>query len=246
MFGMEVPWIFAVILIVLSGLQQVAAAHDCNSSESVACREEFENLKKYQQRYQYSSDNNTLTEMCRKQLLALNCVNSFAEECLTEDEQNIFKTLIKGSDKFFDYFCIENSSLRKEYLRHAECIKTIASQLDECTEDYVKSQKTLDLQYSDPSTLKERTCCIYFDNIRCSSNATLGACGEEASELVKQLWRLLGGSYLNELCEPYLNYDSESCTPTSKSIRFKAGTNIFSVLFPFLYSAASRYLRFDG
>ncbi|KAF8795215.1 hypothetical protein HNY73_003088 [Argiope bruennichi] len=152
MFGMEVPWIFAVILIVLSGLQQVAAAHDCNSSESVACREEFENLKKYQQRYQYSSDNNTLTEMCS----------------------------------------------------------------------------------------------IYFDNIRCSSNATLGACGEEASELVKQLWRLLGGSYLNELCEPYLNYDSESCTPTSKSIRFKAGTNIFSVLFPFLYSAASRYLRFDG
>ncbi|GBM02715.1 hypothetical protein AVEN_40793-1 [Araneus ventricosus] len=109
---MEVPWIFAVILIVLSGFE-TTAAHDCNSSESVACRAEFENLKKYQQRYQYSSDNNTLTEMCRKQLLAINCVNSFAEECLPEDEQNIFKTLIKGSDKFFDYFCIENSSLRK-------------------------------------------------------------------------------------------------------------------------------------
>ncbi|GBO28855.1 hypothetical protein AVEN_143107-1 [Araneus ventricosus] len=135
--------------------------------------------------------------------------------------------------------------LKLEYLMHAACIRTVSSQLDECTEDYVKSQKMLD-SHSDPSTLKQRTCCIYFENIRCSSNATREACGQEASELVRQLWRLLGGSYLNELCEPYLDYDSESCTPTSKSMRFRAGANIFSVLFPFLYSAASRYLRFDG
>ncbi|GFY28977.1 hypothetical protein TNCV_4721051 [Trichonephila clavipes] len=39
-------------------------SHDCNSSESVACRREFENLKSFQERYQYTSDNQTLSEMC--------------------------------------------------------------------------------------------------------------------------------------------------------------------------------------
>ncbi|GFT87367.1 uncharacterized protein NPIL_300121 [Nephila pilipes] len=242
---MDMSRVFASILIGLIECISGTFSHDCNSSESVACRHEFENLKTFQERYQYTSDNETLSEMCWKQLLALRCVNSFAEECLPEDEQEVFKTLIKGSDKFFDYFCVENSLLRKEYLRHSNCMKTISTQLDECTEDYVESQKMLD-SLSDPKTLKQRTCCIYFENIRCSSNATSEACGDEAGELVGQLWRLLGGTYLNELCEPYSEYDSESCTPSSKSIRFTPGSNILGVLFPFLYSAASRYLRYNG
>ncbi|GFY28956.1 uncharacterized protein TNCV_4720841 [Trichonephila clavipes] len=89
-------------------------------------------------------------------------------------------------------------------------------------------------------------CSIYFENIRCSSNATSEACGQEAGELVSELWRLLGGTYLNQLCEPYFEYDSESCTPASKSIRLTPRTNILGVLFPFLFGAASRYLRPDG
>ncbi|GFY77931.1 uncharacterized protein TNIN_434771 [Trichonephila inaurata madagascariensis] len=238
-------WIWASILISFIECIDGAFSHDCNSSESVACRREFENLKSFQERYQYTSDNQTLSEMCWKQLLALKCVNSFAEECLPEDEQAVFKTLIKGSDKFFDYFCVENSSLRKEYLRQSACLKTISSELDECTAEYVESQKLLDSSAS-PKTLKQRTCCIYFENIRCSSNATSEACGQEAGELVSELWRLLGGTYLNQLCEPYSEYDSESCTPASKSIRLTPRTNILGVLFPFLFGAASRYLRQEG
>lgn len=49
----------------------------------------------------------------RKQVLAVDCVNSFASECLSQKEQAYFKTLVLGSDKFLDTFCFEDSDLRK-------------------------------------------------------------------------------------------------------------------------------------
>lgn len=46
-------------------------------------------------------------------MLVIDCVNSFAKSCLPEEEQEVLKILVKGSDKFFDYFCFEDSELRK-------------------------------------------------------------------------------------------------------------------------------------
>ncbi|XP_054707566.1 uncharacterized protein LOC129217312 isoform X2 [Uloborus diversus] len=94
-------------------LIQNTKAYECSSSESIACGKEIQDLKSESYRYHYASDDETLTEMCRKQFVAVKCVNSFAEECLPKDERAQFELMIQGAHKFINDFCFENGSMRK-------------------------------------------------------------------------------------------------------------------------------------
>ncbi|KAG8179112.1 hypothetical protein JTE90_000146 [Oedothorax gibbosus] len=186
---MEVNWYcFTRLFIVLWGSVSTASGHDCESDESMVCRKEITAFTKFKQKYKYPNDDFTLKEMCRLQLLVTDCLTSFAKTCLIEGEQEMLKKLKKFG-----------------YLKHSKCLRNITSYLDECSKEYENSQKTLEEQEGIINNFKQRTCCLYFENINCSANATFGTCGEEASDLVRDLWTLLGGTYLNDLCEPYLN-----------------------------------------
>lgn len=229
---MDARWILLLVLIILTRKGDVTA-HECTKSESIACKKEIEDLRQNEGRYFYATDNEALSEMCRKQILAVNCVNSFANECLSETEQVYFKTLVLGFDKFFNTFCFEDSVLRKRYLEHSSCIRSISTKLDECTQRYQSAQEELDAMPDDSKTLLQKTCCIYFENIYCSTNATENACGKEAAQLVSNLWTLLSGTYLTKSCDPFSKYDPESCTLISSSIRSVPNLIVWTYIFIF-------------
>ncbi|XP_035212557.1 uncharacterized protein LOC118186558 [Stegodyphus dumicola] len=231
---MEAYWITIFMLIILSEWQCKVFAANCES-ESVACRKEFDELQKDKRRYHYTSDNATLSEMCRKQLTVVNCVNSFAKECLPQEQQEHFKLLSLGSDKFLEQFCLKDSELRKRYLKHSTCIRKVSTELDKCSKKYETSQKKLDAEEGDILSLKRKTCCIYFENINCSTKATEMICGQEAAQLVEELWTLLSGTFLNEICQPFLEYDHQTCILLSRGSLVLPDWNSSVIYFLVLY-----------
>ncbi|XP_015930628.1 uncharacterized protein [Parasteatoda tepidariorum] len=238
--NMDTWWIISTIVMLTEWLQTVDG-HDCNSSESIACRDELDNLMLFGRQKNYIEDEKHLDEQCRKQLMAVQCIKTYAESCLPGKQQEIFNILTKGADQFFHDFCNEESELRKEYLKHSACINTVAPELDQCTEQYQTSQKFLDEQEFDVRTLKKQTCCIYFEHIQCSANATVSTCGEVAAQVVTKLWKLLGGTYLNDECEPFEDDQSGGCSPVSKGSSLRHSTNTLYLVFLTLYSTLSYF-----
>ncbi|GIX90396.1 uncharacterized protein CDAR_499351 [Caerostris darwini] len=246
--AIEMSWMLAGFLIILTGFQSIAAASiDCDSSEYVVCREGLEDLKRNQQDYLYTDNEDLLNEMCSKQRLVLNCVSTYAEECLSPEEKSYLKLLVHGVDDFIYYFCTEDSFMRKEYIKHSPCIKTVSPELDKCTETYTEAQKRIE-RIRNPDVLLHRTCCSYVENLWCSQTAVSQVCGRIAGTVTWDVMELLGGSYLNKICKPFL--EEKTCHPTQRSNHFKSSSittraSFFSTLFPFLYRVASHYLGLD-
>ncbi|XP_055338234.1 uncharacterized protein LOC129588147 [Paramacrobiotus metropolitanus] len=161
------------------------ARTDCAESDFQECLKEFDTIISHQE-LGFAASEKELNQACRHLKEGVNCIDGFVKRCTKDKTQLETLTVsVKGAFDILELLC-ENTYHRNQYLKHAECYRQIASEIEEC----MHPMRTMGLrqqhreQYT-KSKLDHMVCCAYHNATECIHRVSTKRCSDRAATFLK-------------------------------------------------------------
>ncbi|GIX76328.1 uncharacterized protein CDAR_418681 [Caerostris darwini] len=125
-----------------------------------------------------------LREYCKHLMEGLDCARRIIDECVTEEDRNVYYNLTHDLVGMNVALCTPGSPLSIRFLKHVGCYKNVSDRFRVCSNQYIGNLFVVQSQSQEEQI--KMTCCTVHEYSRCMRNAIDGRCEEDAQKLVQE------------------------------------------------------------
>ncbi|XP_049868844.1 uncharacterized protein LOC126368746 [Pectinophora gossypiella] len=166
-----------------------------------------------------------LDKSCIELRAGIKCIDNYTEVCMEKQEQVVFRRIYAGITDVVQELCARGT-YQDEYLKHADCVKTVRSEYEVCSRKYETTLTTLsDHQRSDHYQTDQqdvaashedylrKVCCSFQEYLTCSERTVLRTCGREAANFTSDFLTRMSSNIIKNFC---LEYRGHECWAPSR------------------------------
>jgi hypothetical protein len=131
------------------------------------------------------------------------CLDTTLTECLSNLPGSFNRDSYESILDSLAPLC-KNAELSAKYVKHAQCMKEQKEDLKKCYKTEYNLEGT-----NDKAAIKEG-CCVFYGQVRCSTDLFKDKCGNEAGEFASEYLEDVAGKEITDKCSPYKDECSAS------------------------------------
>ncbi|VVD00815.1 unnamed protein product [Leptidea sinapis] len=152
-----------------------------------------------------------LDKSCIELQSGIKCIYNYIEQCMDKSEQIMFRRIYAGITDVVQDLCTRGS-YQDEYLRHADCVKTVRSEYETCSKNYevtltsLSNHQKKDQYETDGASHDDylRTvCCSFQEYLTCSERTVQRTCGDEAALFTSAFLKRMASNIIKNFCSEY-------------------------------------------
>lgn len=184
------------VLVILSLCSSAEAASDpCHMRELDLCAADAAGGKKV------PSNDAEVESHCNLAKGTKNCTDDYIAKCATPLQKELLQFVSEGPKQTADDFCSKDSTIRKNYLKHASCLAKAQGKEKECTSDMQAALEKL--EQAKHQDRVATACCAHVRHQKCSESIIESMCGKEAIEYGQLILRMVSGDLPNVMCQGF-------------------------------------------
>lgn len=152
-----------------------------------------------------------LNKQCVQLKEADNCMRNYTRRCMTPMQREVVYFAANSSLQLMQEYCTRGSSLRTNYLKHAQCLNQIQKKEQKgCFKDLQNSIEVLTTPGDTTNKKLQLGCCTYKRFEACLGGQMEKRCGKEALSFVNGLVRRATSRLPETMCRFY-KHESQEC-----------------------------------
>lgn len=154
-----------------------------------------------------------INRQCVQLREADNCMRNYTRRCMTQMQREVVYFAANSTLRLMQEYCTRGSSLRNNYLKHAQCLNQIQKKEQKsCFKDLQNSIELLTSNGAGIETNKKLQlgCCTYKRFEACLGGQMEKRCGKEALTFVNGLVRRATSRLPETMCRPY-KHENQEC-----------------------------------
>ncbi|GFW17507.1 uncharacterized protein TNCV_2650651 [Trichonephila clavipes] len=155
-----------------------------------------------------------LRDYCKHLMESLDCARRIIDDCVSEEDKNIYHNLTQDMVGMNAVLCTPGSSLSTKvhrvtgFLKHVDCYKSVSDRFKLCSDRYIGNIVVVQSQSQEEQI--KMTCCTVHEYNRCMRNAVDGRCEADAQKLVEEtVLTALGQSF--GFCKQHHSAPTSNC-----------------------------------
>ncbi|KAG6445335.1 uncharacterized protein LOC115440374 [Manduca sexta] len=155
-----------------------------------------------------------LDKNCVELRAGIKCIENFTNVCMEKQEQVVFRRIYAGIIDVVHDLCTRGA-YQDEYLRHADCVKTVRPEYEICSRTYevtlttLSNSKQTEYQTDQNSVAltheeySRTVCCSFQEYLLCSERTVQQSCGDEAALFTSAFLKRMASNIIKNFCFEY-------------------------------------------
>ncbi|XP_039275504.1 uncharacterized protein LOC111044446 [Nilaparvata lugens] len=184
--GMEIFLLLACLFVGTGGHNETAVK--CQGRESLdECLKQLPDILEKKELKGIPSSKKDVDAMCSAFKTGMNCMNSYARECLNPDSRRIMEDHVAGAKHTFSFLC-DDPSFQSEYLTYTTCYRGITKDWDSCADRFLAlvGEELARKNASRQSRLIE-LCCAKHGFLKCVYVSARLKCRKEEALFIQKI-----------------------------------------------------------
>ncbi|CAH1645479.1 unnamed protein product [Spodoptera littoralis] len=177
-----------------------------------------------------------LDKSCVELRMGIKCIDNYTNVCMEKHEQVVFRRIYAGITDVVQELCTRGP-YQDEYLKHADCVKTVRSDYETCSKNYEVTLMTLgshqqgDQYQTDQAVTSHEdhlrtVCCSFQEYLMCSEQTVQRSCGDEAALFTSAFLKRMASNIIKNFC---FEYNRQECGLPDKGSHISHSVLLLSV-----------------
>ncbi|CAG9786132.1 unnamed protein product [Diatraea saccharalis] len=159
-----------------------------------------------------------LDKSCVELRSGIKCIDNYTKVCMEKHEQVVFRRIYSGVTDVVQDLCTRGM-YQDEYLKHANCVKNVRPDYEQCSKKYEVTLTTLsnhqkNEQYQTDDAVETNqedylrtVCCSFQEYLLCSEQTVQRSCGDEAALFTSAFLKRMASNIIKNFCLEYRGHE---------------------------------------
>ncbi|XP_064485744.1 uncharacterized protein LOC135398251 [Ornithodoros turicata] len=143
-----------------------------------------------------------LAKACKDEMKDLDCVQNYANACLTGLARGMVQLLLDGCSKVISEKCVPGSPKHAQYLDNVDCLNKAGDKIHPCM-NQLSAVLEASSEHPEGKHKVGLACCSFSDYQQCILNASRSTCTESHTAYAGEIIQSYAGDLLDTVCVRY-------------------------------------------